>query len=317
MKILLAPVRANMFDFSGIISRFPEVKFIVAETADEVLREIGNADAMFGHLDEKQYRAARKLTWVQSQGSGVDWMFSIPGLMADDIVVTNTRGAQSDTIAEHAIGLLLAMTRGFYGLFLDHRAHYWRRPLTAQAVALHGMTMGILGLGQIGRAVAERAKAFQMHVLASDTEAHDIPVSVGHFYPVEDYLAMIARCDVVVVTVPLTDRTKDMIGSRELKMMQPGGYLVAVSRGGVVNEEAVMDALRAETLAGAALDVQLQKPVPPDSPLWETPNLILTPHCAGESTLTVENTLGIFEENIRRFAAGERLINIVDKKKGY
>ncbi|MCX7027189.1 MAG: D-2-hydroxyacid dehydrogenase, partial [Spirochaetes bacterium] len=307
MKILLAPLRANMFDFSGIIARFPFIKFEFTESREEALRKIADSDALFGHLDEEQYRAGTKLKWVQSQGSGVDWMFRVPGFGDSDIVVTNTRGAQSDTIAEHAVGLMISMTRGFYGMFLDHRAHTWRRPLVKPAVALYGMTVGIIGLGQIGLAIAERAKAFHMKVMGSDAEMRGPYADVERFFAVDEYHEMVSRSNVIIVTVPLTDKTKNMMGAREFGMMQPGGYIVAVSRGGVVNESDLMDALKSGMLAGAALDVQVQKPVPPESPLWDTPNLILTPHCAGESTLTVEKTLGIFEENIRRFAAGERL----------
>lgn len=317
MKVLLAPVRAGMFRFDEITRSFPGVRFALAEEPSAVLREIGDAEVVFGHLTREQFAAARRLRWVQSQGAGVDWLFSIPEIASSDVLVTNTRGAQADTIAEHAFGLLVALARGFSGLFEDQRQRLWRRPLPRPAVGLEGLTMAVLGFGAIGRAIGERAVAFKMKVLACDVARSDLPPYVSRFVAVSRLRQMLGEADVLAVTVPFTEETRGMIGAAELALMKPTAYLLALSRGGIVHETALIEALSSGRLAGAGLDVQEQKPVPPESPLWDTPNLLLTPHCSGESAQTVDKTLRMFADNLRRWLAGDPLACVVDKRKGY
>ncbi len=317
MKVLLAPVRKGMFSFDAFIRSFPDVRFALAEEPDAVLSEIGDAEVVFGHLTREQFVAARRLQWVQSQGAGVDWMFSIPEIADSQVQVTNTRGAQADTIAEHAFGLLVALARGFFGLFEDQRNRLWRRPLPRPAVGLEGLTMAVLGFGAIGRALGERAAAFKMPVVACDVAEGELPAWVRRFVPVSGFRRMLGEADVLAVTVPFTEQTRGMIGAAELALMKPTAYLLALSRGGIVQEPALIEALRGGRLAGAGLDVQEQKPVPPDSPLWDAPNLLLTPHCSGESAQTVEKTLQMFADNLRRWIAGQPLLCVVDKRKGY
>jgi phosphoglycerate dehydrogenase-like enzyme len=284
---------------------------------DAALAAAPEVEIVFGHVARDVFLAASRLRWIQCHGAGMDWMMRVPELAASDVIVTNTRGAHAATIAEHTFGLLIALTRGFPRLWAAQQARAWLRPLGYTPVGLASLTLGIVGFGQIGRALAQRGHAFEMRVIAVD--ALDVPPSphvaaIGRLDALPDLLS---RSDVVIITAPLIHETYHLIDAPALERMQPSAYLLAVSRGGVVDEVALVAALQAGRLAGAALDVQEQAPVPPDSPLWDVPNLILTPHCSGESAQTTALVTDMFCENLRRYLAGQPLLNLVDKQRGF
>src|SRR5438552_13251966 len=176
---LLVTAPWNEERLAEVRSAFPDVEFVVAATPEEQLRAIPDADAVFGHVTRDAFRAAGRLRWVQSHSAGVEWTARVPELLESDVVVCNTRGAYASTIAEHTFGMLIALARGFIPLLDAQRAHVWQRPLEVRPVRLQGMTLGVVGLGNIGRAIARIGHAFEMHVIAADVDELPRPEHVA------------------------------------------------------------------------------------------------------------------------------------------
>jgi len=296
----------------------PNVEFVVPESRDGVLDEIGDADAVFGSISEAEYRAAEQLRWIQSSSAGVEWLANAPGVVASDVVVTNMRGAHAATIAEHAFAMLLALTRALRGFqeFQD-RQEWGRGKLNTRLVGIKGLTMGIVGFGNIGRQIARRAHGFEMEVLAVDAQAVPASDGVAEVWPLARLDDLCRASDVLVIAAPITPETRGMIGKAQLGLLKDGAYVLAMSRGGIVDEPALLDALTSGKLAGAGLDVTATEPLPVDDPLWTAPNTIVTPHNSPSSKLTTDLVWSMLEENLGRFERGEVLANVVDKRAGY
>lgn len=303
--------------FAGVKEAFPEVEFTAASSRDEILREIADAEVVFGGITREAFLAAKRLKWIQNTGAGVDRLAPIAELAESDVIVTNTRGAHAATIAEHAFGLLISLTRNLPQIFQAQQDHDWNVRFDNPMVGLSGMTLGMVGLGNIGRAIAKRGHAFDMNVIAID--AHDVPKPdyVTELRLSDGLDDLLRRSDVVAVTTPRTPNTAGLLGEQQLGLMKPTSYLLVVSRGGIVDEDALARMLRDGRIAGAGLDVTATEPLPENSPLWDTPNLLITPHCSGGSAFTSANVMAIFRENLRRYLAGEPLTNLVDLKLGY
>ena len=303
--------------FAGVKEAFPQVEFTAASNRDEILREIADAEVVFGGITREAFLAAKRLKWIQNTGAGVDRLAPIAELAESDVIVTNTRGAHAATIAEHAFGLLISLTRNLRQIFQAQQDHDWNVRFDNPMVGLSGMTLGMVGLGNIGRAIAKRGHAFDMDVIAID--AHDVPKPdyVTELRLSDGLDDLLRRSDVVAVTTPRTPNTAGLLGEQQLGLMKPTSYLLVVSRGGIVDEDALARMLREGQLAGAGLDVTATEPLPENSPLWDTPNLLITPHCSGGSAFTSANVMAIFRENLRRYLAGEPLTNLVDLKLGY
>lgn len=298
-------------------SLFPQVEFVTGNTLEERIAVADDVEIAFGAMTSELFQAAKQLRWIQSGSAGVEWMRAVPELINSDVIVTNTRGAHAATMAEHAFGLLIFLTRGFDMLYPAQQQKTWLRPLERPLVGLAGMVMGVIGLGNIGQAIAERAKAFQMDVIAVD--AHDVPRPeyVSELRRLDGLMDLMQRSDVVVVATPITDETRGMLGPDELKAMKASAYLLVMSRGGIVDEPTLAQMLRDGELAGAGLDVTAVEPLPADSELWEAPHTIITPHCSPSSSQTGSNVSYILKDNLRRYLAGEPLTNVVDKRLGY
>ncbi len=317
MNVLLYAHRWTTDMYAPLLEKFKDINFMIPKDENEFSRYLNDADVLFGSVDNDQYKTAENLKWIQYQGSGVNWIFSVKDLINDNVPVTNTRGAHASTIAEHSMGLLIALARGFYPLFLDQHNHIWRRPLQEPAVGLFGLSLGILGFGMIGQALGERASAFGMDVYTCDINTNESRQYIKEKFDISQLDQFLLKINILIITVPLTKDTEGMIGLKEAGLLKKPSYIIAVSRGGVVKEDELCEALRRNLLTGAALDVQVEKPVPPSSPLWDTPHLIITPHCSGESSQTNQMVLDIFSENLSRFLEGRPLINVVDKRKGF
>lgn len=296
---------------------FPQVQFVATSEPDEILREISDAEVVFGGITREAFLAAKQLKWIQNSGAGVDRLAPIAELAESDVIVTNTRGAHAATIAEHAFGLLISLTRNLPQCFQAQRDHNWNVRFDKPMVGLTGLTLGMVGLGNIGSAIAKRGHAFDMNVVAID--AHEVakPDYVTELRLSDGLDDLLRRSDVVAVTTPRTPQTKGMLGKQQLGLMKASSYLLVVSRGGIVDEDALARMLSEGRLAGAGLDVTATEPLPEDSPLWDTPNLLITPHCSGGSAFTSANVMAIFHENLRRYLVGEPLTNLVDMKLGY
>ncbi len=296
----------------------PNLDVVHTLTPEETLAAVADAEIFFGFPNIQLTDAAPALRWIQAPSAGVEHIVKIPAILERNIAVTNSRGAHGPSIGEHAIALLLALTRELHTCFKQQQEHVWERNVLYRSNReVMGMTMGILGYGALGRGIAQRAHGFEMKLLAVDARAVDGHPYVDEVWPSSRLDEMLELVDVLVVATPLTDLTRNLIDADALARMKPDAYLVVVSRGGIVNEDALETALRSGKLAGAALDVTATEPLPADSPLWDVPNLILTPHTAGASAPKERRVVEIFRENIIRYHAGDPLLNQVDPETGF
>lgn len=320
MHIVIGPNNFNMEQvIPAIQARYPEVTFDICKDRECVDRAIVNADAYFGWITREMFLAGKKLRWIQSLSTGVDTFLRIQELKDSDVILTNARGVHAACLAEQTFAMIFGFTRGMKA-FLEHQQrHEWAgREIRDSLVELMGSTMGIVGYGTVGHAIAERARAFGMRVLAVDVFPTDKPDQGLQVFGIEDLNTVLAESDYVVITVPLTSQTRGMMGAAQLAMMKPSAILVGISRGGIIDETALVDALTSGKLAAAALDVFETEPLPKDSPLWDIPNLIVVPHAAGGSQYEAAAIRGIFRENIERFVRGDfPLRNEVSKQRGY
>ncbi|HTL29995.1 MAG TPA: D-2-hydroxyacid dehydrogenase [Tepidisphaeraceae bacterium] len=285
--------------------------------ADSFRDSLGEIDAIYGSIGADDVKAAKKLRWVQCISAGVEHLLT-PPLIESDIVVTNGKGCYAPEIAEHVFGLLFAMTRRIGYCAREQRNHKWQNEV--DPIELRGKTMGIIGLGGIGRETARRAKAMDLHVIAVDAEPMTIErmAMVDEVRLVDDGLDdLLGQSDIVVNATPFTKRTHHMLGADQFAKMKQGAYFINVSRGRIVQTDALMAALRSKHLAGAGLDVTDPEPLPADHPLWDEPNIFITPHIAGVSQFGRLRVQNVFVENVRRFTSSLPLLNQVDKIKGY
>lgn len=318
MKIVISGDRGNA-PIGQWQAEFPDVEFVLATTKEEQSAAAPGADAYLGRIGREAYLAAGPgLRWVHSLGAGIEKLTAIPELVESDTTVTNTRGAHAPAIAEHTFAMLLCLTRRLPDTLADQRAHIWRRPgLNQKLRVLDGQTMVIIGMGNIGREIARLAVAFRMHVLGVDAYPGAVPAGVEAVWGIDRLDAALGRANVAVMAAPLTPETANMLDARRIGLLPPDAYLLILSRGGIADEAALGGALHAGKLAGAATDVLAHEPPADNDPIWDAPNLVLTPHFSGTGQLTADRVWEITGENVRRFLRGEELLNICDKRAGF
>lgn len=313
MKILVtAPWVAQSID--ELAKEFPKAEFINGQNPADALKAAPEAEVIIGAVSRELFAAATKLRWLHFPAAGVEWLQNVPDLVNSDVIVTNSRGAHATTIAEHTFGMLVFLARDFATLYEAQKEKRWAWPLRRPGVGLVGLTMGIIGLGQIGRAIAKRAHAFEMNVIAVDVNPVQKPDYVSEVRLLDGLNDLMSRADVVVVATPITAETRGMVGPEQLRLMKKGSYLLPISRGGIVHEPTVVQMLKEGHLAGAGFDVTAVEPLPADNELWTAPNIIITPHCSPSSQQTHQNVVGLIRENVAYYLAGEPLTNVVNKK---
>jgi len=290
---------------------------IIVSDYREAAAQGADADIILGIVGPDLFAAAPRLKWVQSISSGVD-SFMYPEFINSPVVLTSEKGLVGEHLADHGFGLLLMLTRQLAAA-RDLGPDSWNhRPrLRAQEIELTGATMGIIGFGGTGRAMAKRATAFGMHVRAIDIEPVPAGAGVEVVEPAESLAAVLAASDVVAVCCPLTHRTDKLINAQTLAQTKPGAFLINVTRGEVMDEDALIEALKSGHLRGAGLDVAPREPLPADSELWGLPNVVMTPHTAGASQFRAGRNLDRFISNLGKFTRGETLDGIIDKTQGY
>jgi phosphoglycerate dehydrogenase-like enzyme len=314
---LLVTCNWNPQYLAQVQSAFPQVEFVRALSPAEQLAAIEDAEVVFGHLARAAFLKARRLRWVQCHSAGVEWLAHVPELVESDVVVTNTRGAHAGTIAEHTFGMLIFLARGFRSLVKAQEQRVWLSQPVPAPIGLAGLTLGVVGHGNIGQAIARLGRAFGMRVLAVDARESARTDGLDGFWLLDGLPELLRQADVVAVAAPYTPETRGMLGAAQLALLKPTAFLLVVSRGGIVDEPALVAALKEGRLAGAGLDVTAVEPLPADSPLWDAPNLFLTPHCSGRSERTTAGATAIFRDNLARYLAGRPLTNVVDKRLGY
>jgi phosphoglycerate dehydrogenase-like enzyme len=259
-------------------------------------------------------KRAPNLKWVQLMSAGADGI-ARSEIWQSRITITGVSGIHAIPISEYVLGTMLLFAKQSARSLRTMQKHQWQR-FTPQL--LHGSTVGIIALGHIGREVARLAKAFGMRVLAVDEIRGTRPTrNVDEMLPVTQLRRLLAASDFVVSCVPLTPKTSKLIGEKELRAMKPTAYLINISRGGIVDEDALVRALDEKWIAGAGLDVTTVEPLPPDSRLWDFDNIILTPHISGSQENYLMHGISLFCENLKRYLKGKKLINVINRKRGY
>ena len=306
---------------AALAREFPEVQVLSPATRAEADALLPESEIVFGWaIQQRNFAAAKRLRWIHVAAASVAPLM-FPELIASDVVVTNGRGTHSEAMAEHTIGVLLMFARKLH-LARDAQNQsrwiaesMWRDP--PEFGRLAGSTIGVVGFGSIGQAIGSKARAMGMRVLAVRRRPAADPAPADEQWGVERLDDLLERSDWVVLAPPLTPQTRGMIGRDRIARLKPHAVLVNLGRGSLVDEPALIEALAAGRIAGAALDVFQKEPLPADSPLWTMPNVIVTPHVSGFGPAYWDRVVELFRRNLRAYLDGRPLENVVDKQAGY
>ncbi len=314
MQILIYFPNMTEGDIQSFADEAAGHQVLHARTADEAIQMAPGSEVVLGWLPETIFQVCTHLKWFQSSSAGMDQVL-FPALIESDVQVTNMAGLYARAGAEQAWALLLALARGIHHTVAKFPARDWSRVPIRE---LSDCTALVLGLGGFGQEFMKRGAGYNLTVLALDPVQTAVDGVQEIRPPTRANLhAFLSRADLVVSACPLTPDTYHLISHEEFTRMKSSALLVNVSRGGIIDEEALSIALQSGMIAGAGLDVVETEPLPADSPLWEAPNLILTPHQAGFSADRHDNMVGFFQDNLRRYLEGQPLRNVVNKNLGY
>ncbi len=320
MKVLFGPTIMSLEDSLGDLrERFPAVEFEYCPERGDLNRAIRDADVFVGSLTADLLKEATRLKWIQSPSSGVDKYLNIPELADRDLLLTSASGTHGPGLAESALGTMLAFNRGLLTSVFRQQARQWSASeLRPVLVELTGMTLGIVGFGAFGRHLAARAQAFAMNILAIDIRPLPKPDYVSQLWAPDRLDDLLRESDYVAIALPLTPQTENLITAEKIALMKPSAMLLAMSRGGIVDQDAVARALREKRLRAAALEVMRPEPLPADSYLWDVENLLITSHIAGGTQYERQYVIEIFCDNLERLLADDLpLRNQVDKDAGF
>jgi len=305
--------RINVRDGSALA----HAEFHGDTTAREELNTmLAEAEVVYGlFLPKDLLSRSPKLKWMQTMSAGVD-RFAGTDIWKSQVTITGVSGIHATPIGEFVIMFMLMFAKRAPTSFQMKQRREWKRYMPT---VLRSKTAGIVGLGSIGREVARLSKAFGMRVMATRRSATKETRAryIDTLLPANKLKQMLAESDYVVISTPLTHETRGLIGEEELRAMKSTAYIINISRGGLIDEKALIQALQEKWIAGAGLDVTATEPLPTDSPLWDFDNVILSPHVSGGMENYVARATDVFCENLRRYINGKRLLNIIDKKKGY
>ena len=304
-----------------IRARWPEMRVLHLPNYDHLAEELPDTDIFVGYsLRAEQLTHAKKLKWIHSTAAGVAQLM-YPELRDSGIAVTNPSGVFSPPMAEHTMGLLLALARNFPdSTRYQDRSHWgqqdiWDKP--QHLTELSGQVLLIVGFGSIGRELAKRARAFDMRVWGVTRSGQGDPTHAEKILPVSQLEEALAHADYVVIAAPETNETRHLIGAEQIARMKPGARLINVGRGSLLDESALIHALETGALSGAALDVTSVEPLPPESALWKTPNLFITPHTSAVSDRLWQRETALLMDLLERWFDGREMFNQVDFARGY
>ena len=312
-KITGASPEVNLQDATMLLSEELRGKYAHGKELDKML---GEAEVIFARvLPNNVIKRAPKLKWIQMSYAGMETVLKDNDLVDSPVTLTNASGVQAEAISEFVIALMLAFDKRLLQLIEQKNQKTWKSTLM---VGLSGQTVGILGLGKIGKEIARKAKALGMDVIAYDRPRKLMQARcVDKLVAGDDISLVFQQSDFVVNCLPLAPKTTGIIGVKEFRSMKPTAVFINVSRGQVVQEHALIQALREKWIAGAGLDVVAQEPLPPDSPLWGMTNVIISPHCCGRLDDNDDRVVDFFALNLKRYLNGKKLLNIVNKKAGF
>jgi phosphoglycerate dehydrogenase-like enzyme len=322
--------------FPELKAAYPSITFEGVASADALPAALKDADVFIGYCIPAGVSSDHQLRWMMSMAVGIENCAASEVMHRQNTVVTNVKKLSGPEIAEHAIALMMALNRGFDGFIAKQQTQEWARGLYAdQFWELEGRTVLIVGLGGIGRETARRAHGLGMRVIATRNSRREGPDYVSYVGLSHELLELTRQADVVINTAPLTDKTMGMFNAEFFKAMQPHAYFISVGRGKSTNQvqphayfisvgrgkstnqDDLLAALRNGELGGAGLDVTDPEPLPADDPLWTQPRVIITPHVAFRSEKIGDRVWTLVEENFRRYVNGDKMINLVDLKRGY
>jgi phosphoglycerate dehydrogenase-like enzyme len=286
------------------------VRVEVSKGKDALAAMLQGVEVVAGSLPSSLLGAAPDLRWLHSWAAGVN---VTPEVRASTIAFTSSKGNGAIPLAEHVIMLMLMLAREMPAIHQAQQEHRWAKTVHGE---LTGQTLGIIGLGNCGVDLARKAKAFHMRVIGVRRTPTPCP-DVDAQFPLARLHDFLGQCDWVAMTAPLTPESKHLLGEAEFRAMKPSAYYICISRGATADPDALLRALREGRIAGAGLDAHAVEPLPPDSPFWDAPNTIITPHFGATTPLTYRRGADIFLDNLRRYIAGEPLLNVVDKDAGY
>jgi len=315
MRIVLCfPVEARHVERIRAVAPAAEV---IDAGQERIAVELLAADIFCGHAkvpvpwDEVVKRG--RLQWIQSSAAGMDHCL-VPSVIDSEIVVSSASGVLAKQVADHTLALLAGLLRNLPTYFRAQQAHEFIRRPTRD---LHGARIGIVGLGGNGRLLARVLKPLDTTILATDWFPTNKPDYVDELLPADALDDILPRVDVLILAAPLNEHTHGMIDERRLRMLPPEAVVVNVARGPLIVEDDLVTVLNSGHLWGAAVDVTEEEPLAPESPLWDLPNVIVTPHVGGQRASRIDDMTDLFCTNLGRFQAGERLINLVDKQLGF
>jgi phosphoglycerate dehydrogenase-like enzyme len=306
-----------------LVAAAPHTRVVVVHTMQEALAQAPDTDVLVGFNPEicapQLLAATQDLRWIESLAAGVENCLAVPGLRARGLLLTNMRAVDAAVIAEHAVALTLALAHGLDVFAVDTAHAQWSiaHGATTPMQSLEGKTLLVVGLGAIGTEVARRAQALGMKVVATRDGDAKGPVFVSHIGTPAELPALAKSADVVVSCVPLTPVTQGMFDAKFFALLKPTTIFVNISRGGTMVLADLTAALVGKRLAGAGLDVTDPEPLPPDNPLWHAPHVLITPHISSRSDLPGEDRWMVARENLRRYARGAPMLNVVDQTRGY
>ena len=312
--VVLAENAARVSSFQAVA---PGVSVVGVRGPREAAAHMKDADALVGMCSPQLLADAPRLKWVQSQLAGVDGCIDVPRVRSGEILFTNMQRVNGSNVAEHAMALILALTRQINVAVVNQQSEEWSRRGFAPPQDLDGGTLLVVGLGGIGTEIARRAHAFNMRVIATRNSSRTGPDFVDYVGLADELPEMIAQADVVVNATPLTPATTDLFDAALFKRMKSSAYFINIGRGGSVVTDDLVAALNTGTIAGAGLDVTAPEPLPANHPLWNARNIIITPHMAGSSRIKMDRMWIVMRENVRRYVAGDKMLSVVDVEQGY
>jgi phosphoglycerate dehydrogenase-like enzyme len=300
---------------------FPQHEFVQFQNDDRVAEEIIDADVFIGSwLRPQHFSSAKKLRWIHSPAAAVHQLM-YPELLRSSVVLTNSTEIHGPVVAEHAMTVLLAMAKRLPQAMQYQAKHEWSQDQLwhgqPRPREVAGATVAVIGMGGIGSEFTARAKAFGMRVLAVRENVSKGPGSADAVFSSAQIDEVLPQSDYVLLCTPVTPATTGIINAARLSKMKPDSYLINVARGPLIDEAALITALKERRIAGAALDVFVQEPLPSDSPFWQLDNMLITPHTAAVTDKLWERHYQHIVENLQRFLAGQPLLNQVDKNRGY
>lgn len=301
-----------------IQSRYPDITFVAVTSQDEAIRHAVGADAVIGFCSDEMLQAASRAVWIQITSAGAERCVAVNAVKNGRVVLTNMQKMSSPVLGEHAVAMVMSLARGLVAHSKAMQTGQWRRsdPMTSRIQSVTGKNLLVVGLGGIGTEVARRAAALGMRVTGTRRSSREGPEFVSRVGLSHELHELAAEADFIVNTLPLTPETRGIFDADFFAAAKTGAYFVSVGRGGSTVTDDLVAAINSGQIAGAGLDVTDPEPLPSDHPLWQMENVVITPHVAWAGGDNERHGI-LLRDNIRRFVAGEALLNVVDPDRGY